>query len=45
MTDRLLILVMFGLGLGLSTVKSVNLNPGLVKGIAWFIAGISKFLK
>lgn len=44
MTERILIVIMAALGLGLSTVTPSNVSPGLAKGIAWFIAGIlSKF--
>lgn len=44
MTDRILIVIMAALGLGLSTVTPSSVSPGLVKGIAWFIAGVfSKF--
>lgn len=44
MTERILIVIMTGLGLGLSTVTPSSVSPGLAKGIAWFIAGIlSKF--
>ena len=40
MNERILIIVMATLGLGLSTVTPSSVRPGLVKGIAWFMAGI-----
>lgn len=44
MNDRILIVIMAFLGLGLSTVTPSSVSPGLAKGMAWFIAGIlSKF--
>ncbi len=46
MTDRILIITMAALGLGLSTVPAFTISPGLAKGFTWLIAGIvSKFLK
>lgn len=44
MTERILIVTMVALGLGLSTVTPSSVSPGLAKGMAWFISGIlSKF--
>ena len=44
MNDRILIVIMASLGLGLSTVTPSSVSSGLAKGMAWFIAGIiSKF--
>ena len=44
MNNRILIVIMASLGLGLSTVTPSSVSPGLAKGMAWFIAGIlSKF--
>ena len=44
MTERILIITMAALGLGLSTISPSSVSPGLAKGMAWFIAGIlSKF--
>lgn len=44
MNDRILIVIMASLGLGLSTITPSSVSPGLAKGMAWFIAGIlSKF--
>ena len=44
MNDRILMVIMIALGLGLSIVTPSSVSPGLAKGIAWFIAGsLSKF--
>lgn len=44
MTERILIVTMAALGLGLSTITPSSVSPGLVKSMAWFISGIrSKF--
>lgn len=44
MNDRILIVIMAAVGLGLATFTPSSVSPGLAKGIAWFFAGIfSKF--
>ena len=40
MNDRILIVIMASLGLGLSIITPSSVSPGLAKGMAWFIAGI-----
>jgi len=41
MTERILILTMATLGIGLSTITPIGVTPGLVKGIFWLILGIA----
>jgi hypothetical protein len=45
MQPQVVILVMTVLGLGLSTVTPSSVSPGLVKGTAWFLAGILSKIK
>jgi len=46
MTERIIMITMAGLGIGLSTVTSSTVSPGLAKGLSWLISGIAlKFLK
>ena len=47
MDDRLLLLLMSALGIGLAINPYTNkINPGLFKGAAWLFSGIvSRYLK
>ena len=45
MTQRILIVTMIGLGLGLSTLPAATMSPGLAKGLSWLVAGTAKYLK
>ena len=45
MSDRILIVIMASLGLGLSTITPSNVSSGLVKGMTWLIAGIFSKIK
>lgn len=41
MTDRLLLVLMVALGIGLAVTPATSrINPGLFKGAAWLISGI-----
>ena len=47
MSDKLLILLMSALGIGLAINPYTNsINPGLFKGTTWLVSGIiSRFVK
>ena len=47
MNERFLIVIMMGLGFGISVITPASsVSTGAAKGLAWFISGIlSKFFK